>query len=116
MPLLLVHPEDRMSLAPRLLLLAAALALPSLALAQSPTLPSDTLEANYAPRSAPGPSPELSPSLPSDTLDTAAPMVLPDSVSGEMRRDWDQDETNGEPWRQDEPGEARMEALQFRLG
>jgi hypothetical protein len=35
----------------------------------SPTLPSDTLEANYAPRSSSGPMPELAPSLPSDTLD-----------------------------------------------
>jgi hypothetical protein len=112
------HPEDCMPLAPRLFLVAAALLLPGVALAQSasPTLPSDTLEANFAPRSAPGPSPELSPTLPSDTLDTGAPMNLPDSESGEMRRDWDQEETDGEPWRQDEEGEARMEALQFRLG
>ena len=108
-----------MPLAPRLLLTAAVLlAVPSLAWAQSPspTLPSDTLEANFAPRSAPGPSPELSPTLPSDTLETAVPMERPDSVTGEMRRDWDQDETDGEPWRQDEPGEARLEALQFRVG
>ncbi|MDQ3136190.1 MAG: hypothetical protein M3Q93_01210 [Gemmatimonadota bacterium] len=40
----------------------------------SPTLPSDTLEANYAPRSAPGPTPELSPTLPSDTLDATEPV------------------------------------------
>lgn len=40
----------------------------------SPTLPSDTLEANYAPRSAPGPMPELAPALPSDTLDAAEPL------------------------------------------
>jgi hypothetical protein len=56
----------------RLLALAAALlaAAPATALAQSlsPTLPSDTLQANYAPRSAPGPTPELAPTLPSDTL------------------------------------------------
>jgi hypothetical protein len=104
-----------MSLASRCLLLAAAVSLPGVARAQSPTLPSDTLEANFAPRSAPGPAPELSPSLPSDTLDTAAPMVLPDSGSGEMRRDWDQEET-GEPWRRDDPGEARMEALEFKVG
>ena len=37
----------------------------------APTLPSDTLEANYAPRSASGPTPELAPSLPSDTLEAA---------------------------------------------
>jgi len=40
----------------------------------SPTLPSDTLEANYAPRSVPGPMPELAPTLPSDTLDATAPV------------------------------------------
>jgi hypothetical protein len=39
----------------------------------APTLPSDTLEANYAPRSAPGPEPEMAPSLPSDTLAATAP-------------------------------------------
>jgi hypothetical protein len=40
----------------------------------APTLPSDTLEANYAPRSEPGPMPELAPTLPSDTLDATAPV------------------------------------------
>jgi hypothetical protein len=40
----------------------------------SPTLPSDTLEANYAPRSLPGPMPELAPTLPSDTLDATQPV------------------------------------------
>lgn len=40
----------------------------------SPTLPSDTLEANYGPRSAPGPTPELAPSLPSDTLEATEPV------------------------------------------
>jgi hypothetical protein len=40
----------------------------------SPTLPSDTLEANYAPRSAPGPMPELAPTLPSDTLQATGPV------------------------------------------
>ena len=40
----------------------------------SPTLPSDTLEANYAPRSAVGPTPELAPTLPSDTLDATQPV------------------------------------------
>jgi len=44
------------------------------ALSPSPTLPSDTLEANYAPRSAPGPTPDLSPTLPSDTLDATQPV------------------------------------------
>ncbi len=39
----------------------------------SPTLPSDTLEANYAPRSTVGPTPELAPTLPSDTLEVTGP-------------------------------------------
>ncbi|HYC31281.1 MAG TPA: hypothetical protein VEB59_03280 [Gemmatimonadales bacterium] len=81
----------------------AALAVPATAAAQSPspTLPSDTLEANFAPRSGPGPAPELAPSLPSDTLDAGKRDAAPDSSSGEMRRDWDQDE-NGDPWKEDE--------------
>jgi hypothetical protein len=40
----------------------------------SPTLPSDTLQANYAPRSEAGPMPELAPALPSDTLQAAQPV------------------------------------------
>jgi hypothetical protein len=52
--------------------------------APSPTLPSDTLEANYAPRSGSGPTPELAPSLPSDTLDAIPPSApAPDSVPQE---------------------------------
>jgi hypothetical protein len=46
----------------------------------APTLPSDTLQANYAPRSAPGPTPEIAPSLPSDTLE-ATPPNKPDSAT-----------------------------------
>src|SRR5712691_8593503 len=59
----------------RSLLVAASLLAGGRALqAQAaPTLPSDTLEANYAPRSSVGPAPELAPSLPSDTLHAAAP-------------------------------------------
>jgi hypothetical protein len=59
---------------------AGTVAAQTTALSPSPTLPSDTLEANYAPRSAPGPRPELAPSLPSDTLETAQP---PDSYLGD---------------------------------
>ncbi len=40
----------------------------------APTLPSDTLEANYGPRSEVAPMPELAPSLPSDTIDIGAPL------------------------------------------
>ena len=43
-------------------------------LSPSPTLPSDTLEANYGPRSSSGPAPELSPTLPSDTLEATQPV------------------------------------------
>jgi hypothetical protein len=46
-------------------------------LSPSPTLPSDTLEANYAPRSAPGPMPQLAPTLPSDTLEATQPGLAP---------------------------------------
>jgi len=61
----------------------------------SPTLPSDTLQANYAPRSsAPGPMPELAPSLPSDTLEATQPVDSlstdlpgPDSVQDSLRYD-----------------------------
>jgi hypothetical protein len=58
-------------------LLAAAagtLAAQTAVLSPSPTLPSDTLEANYAPRSVQGPTPELAPSLPSDTLEATEPV------------------------------------------
>jgi len=51
----------------------------------SPTLPSDTLEANYAPRSSVGPTPELAPTLPSDTLEATAPA---DSASDLGRDDF----------------------------
>ena len=60
------------------------------ALSPSPTLPSDTLEANYGPRSAAGPTPDISPTLPSDTLEATQPVdsfptepFLDDSISVE---------------------------------
>jgi hypothetical protein len=54
--------------------------------AQAPTLPSDTLEANYGPPSEVAPSPELAPSLPSDTIRIGAPLGgyepnVPDSLN-----------------------------------
>jgi hypothetical protein len=54
--------------------------------AQAPTLPSDTLEANYGPPSALAPNPELAPSLPSDTIRIGAPLEgyepnVPDSLN-----------------------------------
>ena len=68
-------PFTRIPLLASLLLGAVGtLAAQSTALSPSPTLPSDTLEANYAPRSQAGPTPELSPTLPSDTLDATAPV------------------------------------------
>jgi hypothetical protein len=48
--------------------------------AQAPTLPSDTLKANFAPPSRPGPTPELAPTLPSDTLDAAPAPAEPDGA------------------------------------
>lgn len=97
-----------------LIVLLALAAAPAVGLAQSPTLPSDTLEANYAPRSVPGPNPELAPSLPSDTLQTGAPLPAPGTEGGEMRRDWDQGEEAGEPWKTED--EVRLKALEFRVG
>jgi hypothetical protein len=75
-----------MSAASRFLLLTlSVLIVPAFASAQSqslsPTLPSDTLEANFAPRSAPGPMPELAPSLPSDTLKATEPAEWGESVT-----------------------------------
>jgi len=54
--------------------------------APAPTLPSDTLEANYGPPSAAAPNPELAPSLPSDTIRVGAPLEgyepnTPDSLN-----------------------------------
>jgi hypothetical protein len=48
--------------------------------AQAPTLPSDTLKANFAPPSRPGPSPNLAPTLPSDTLDVKPAPARPDGA------------------------------------
>jgi hypothetical protein len=63
---------------------AGTLAGQTTALSPSPTLPSDTLQANYAPPSAPGPTPELAPSLPSDTLVATQPTdsFPADSIGG----------------------------------
>jgi len=70
-----VLPHIRIPLLAALLLGAAGtLAAQSTTLSPSPTLPSDTLEANFAPRSAAGPMPELAPTLPSDTLEATQPV------------------------------------------
>jgi hypothetical protein len=63
---------------------AGTLAAQTTALSPSPTLPSDTLEADYAPPSAAAPRPELAPSLPSDTLGASqrTDSFPADSVSG----------------------------------
>jgi hypothetical protein len=53
---------------------AGTLAAQATVTSPSPTLPSDTLEANFAPPMAAGPMPELAPSLPSDTLDATQPV------------------------------------------
>lgn len=102
-----------MSMLTRLLFPAFLVALlPVVAAAQSPTLPSDTLEANYAPRSQPGPSPELAPTLPSDTLDLDVPLVPPDSAWDQMRRDWDQGESGSGVW----PDTDAYDVPPLRLG
>jgi hypothetical protein len=48
--------------------------------AQAPTLPSDTLKAHFAPRTPPGPHPELAPSLPGDTLEAVPAPPAPDGA------------------------------------
>jgi hypothetical protein len=48
--------------------------------AQAPTLPSDTLEANFGPPSEPGPHPGLAPTLPSDTLYVAPAPTPPEGA------------------------------------
>jgi len=60
----------------------------------SPTLPSDTLESNFAPPSSVGPTPELAPTLPSDTLELTRPSdpapadsFGADSTSSDVGRD-----------------------------
>jgi hypothetical protein len=83
-------PSVRIPLLAALLLGAAGtLAAQSTRLSPSPTLPSDTLQANFAPRSAPGPMPSLAPTLPSDTLEATQPVdsfpshpFLDDTTSG----------------------------------
>ena len=80
----------RISLLAALLLGAAGtLAAQSPTLSPSPTLPSDTLQANFAPRSSAGPMPDLAPTLPSDTLEATEPVdsfptepFLEDTTSG----------------------------------
>ncbi len=73
-----------MSAARLLVLSTALLVTPALlsaqAMSSSPTLPSDTLQANFAPRSATAPTPELSPTLPSDTLKATEPVDWGDPV------------------------------------
>jgi hypothetical protein len=85
-----VLPRIRIPLLAVLLLGAAGtLAAQSTTLSPSPTLPSDTLEANFAPRSSAGPMPDVSPTLPSDTLEATQPVdsfptepFLEDTTSG----------------------------------
>ena len=68
-------PHIRIPLLAALLLGAAGtLAAQSTTLSPSPTLPSDTLEANFAPRSSAGPMPDLAPTLQSDTLEATEPV------------------------------------------
>jgi hypothetical protein len=70
-----------MPVAPRslLVILSVLAGVGALEAQAAPTLPSDTLEANYAPRIAPGPMPQVAPSLPSDTLQAAPPSTPGDA-------------------------------------
>jgi hypothetical protein len=68
-----VSPAIRISLAAALLAAGARTLAAQATASPSPTLPSDTLQANYAPRSLPGPMPERAPTLPSDTLEATQP-------------------------------------------
>jgi hypothetical protein len=54
--------------------------------AQAPTLPSDTLEANFAPPSGVAPMPEKAPSLPSDTIQIGAPLDTTGLILGEPEK------------------------------
>ena len=68
-----MSPAIRISLAAALLAAGARTLAAQATASPSPTLPSDTLQANYAPRSLPGPMPERAPTLPSDTLEATQP-------------------------------------------
>lgn len=68
-----MSPAIRISLAAALLFPCARTLAAQAAAVPSPTLPSDTLEANYGPRSLPAPMPERAPTLPSDTLEATQP-------------------------------------------
>ena len=68
------------------------------AFAQAPTLPSDTLEANYAPPSEVAPMPGLAPSLPSDTLEVDESVDRPDAETTDTLK----------------PGPARDDAIEDR--
>jgi len=51
--------------------------------AQAPTLPSDTLHANFAPRLWLEPDPERAPAAPGDTLEAVPGPAWPDALFGE---------------------------------
>jgi hypothetical protein len=77
-----VSPITRAATLTALFLVAAPFVLSrSSASAQAPTLPSDTLEANYGPPSEMAPMPEMAPSLPSDTIRYGAPLDETDDYS-----------------------------------
>ena len=86
------------------LLLTGAQSLVAQGNSPSPTLPSDTLQANYAPRSAAGPTPELAPTLPSDTLAATQPV---DSFPTDPFLDDDMDDDNSDAHPDDAGGQRR---------
>ena len=87
---------------------AGTAAAQSTALSPSPTLPSDTLEANFAPRSQAGPVPELSPTLPSDTLDATLPVDSFPTNPFEADTAGDPEDSTTAPF-PDDSGSARSE-------
>ena len=96
------------------LLLGAAgkLAAQSRTLSPSPTLPSDTLQANFAPRSSAGPMPDLAPTLPSDTLQATEPV---DSFPTEpFREDTTSGGADSEGQYQPDTSQARGDSAAFQ--
>jgi hypothetical protein len=108
-----VLPSIRIPLLAALLLGAAGtLAAQSTTLSPSPTLPSDTLEANFAPRSSAGPMPDLAPTLPSDTLEATQPV---DSFPTEpFQGDTTSDGTDSQGQYQPDTSQARGDSAALR--
>ena len=62
---------------------ALVVAMAGTAAAQAPTLPNDSLHANFAPRFRLEPDPERAPAAPGDTLEAVPGPAWPDALFGE---------------------------------